>query len=62
MEKSYGKCAPKTSPRPLFNFGKWHRTAIGCKKFLLKIRYFEGELSESFKKVNFIFSFEPSPF
>ena len=28
----------------------------------LKIRYYERELSKSLKKVNFIFSFEPSPF
>ena len=29
---------------------------------LLKIRYFERGLSKNLKKVNFIFSFEPSPF
>ena len=28
----------------------------------VKIRYFEKGLSKSLKKVNFIFSFEPSPF
>ena len=28
----------------------------------LKIRYFEKGLSKTFKKVNFDFSFEPSPF
>ena len=31
-------------------------------EILLKIRYFERGLSKSLKKVNFIFSFEPSPF
>ena len=31
-------------------------------EILLKIRYFERELSKSLKRVNFIFSFEPSPF
>ena len=31
-------------------------------EILLKIRFFEKGLSKSFKKVNFIFSFEPSPF
>ena len=29
-------------------------------EFVLKIRYFERALSKSLKKVNFIFSFEPS--
>ena len=33
MEKSCRKCAPKTSPRPPFYFGKQSKTAIGCKKF-----------------------------
>ena len=28
----------------------------------LKIRHFERELLKSFKKVDFIFSFDPSPF
>ena len=31
-------------------------------EILLKTRYFERGLSKSLKKVNFIFSFEPSPF
>ena len=31
-------------------------------EILLKIRCLERDLSKSFKKVNFIFSFEPSPF
>ena len=31
-------------------------------EILLKIRYFEGGLLKSFKKVNVIFSFKPSPF
>ena len=52
IEKSCSKWAPKVSPRPLFNFGKWLRTAITCKKFL---RYFERGLSKSLKKVNFSF-------
>ena len=34
---------------------------LHARKFL-KIRYFERGLSKSLKKVNFIFSFEPSPF
>ena len=28
MEKSCRKCAPKASPRPLFNFGKQPKTAL----------------------------------
>ena len=31
-------------------------------EIVLKIRHFEGELSKSFWKVNFIFSFEYNPF
>ena len=31
-------------------------------EIVLKIRYFEKGLSKSLKKVNFIFSIEPSPF
>ena len=31
-------------------------------EILLKIRHFERELSRGLKKVNFIFSFVPSPF
>ena len=33
MEKPCTKCAAKTSPRPLFNFGKWIKTAIACETF-----------------------------
>ena len=51
MEKWYRKCAPNASPRP------------HCmQEVLLKVGYFERGLSKSPKKVNFIFSFEPSPF
>ena len=32
IEKSYGKCAVKASPRPLYNFGKYPKTAIACTK------------------------------
>ena len=31
-------------------------------EIILEVRYFERGLSESLKKGNFIFSFEPSPF
>ena len=46
MEKSCRKYAPKASHRPQF----------------LRIRSSERGLSKTFKKSNFIFSFEPSPF
>ena len=49
MERSCWKCAPKASPRPLFNFALLSKAAIACKK-LLKIRYFERGLSKSLKE------------
>ena len=62
MEKSCRKCASKASPKPLFYFYKQPKKAIACKKIILKIRYFERGLSKTLKKVNLIFSFEPSHF
>ena len=47
------------------NLGKWQKKLISGPKFLkhlLKIRCFEKGLSKSLKKVNFISSFELSPF
>ena len=32
MENSCRKCAPKSNPRFLFNFSKYPKTAIVCKK------------------------------
>ena len=34
MEKSCKKCAPKASPRLLFTFVKYLKTATACKKLL----------------------------
>ena len=34
MEKVCRKSVPKFSPRPLFNFGKYPKTANARKKFL----------------------------
>ena len=48
MEKPCRKCGPKASPRPLFYFGKQPKTAIACKKIILRIRYFESGLSKTF--------------
>ena len=42
MEKSCRKCAPKTSPRPLFYFGKQPKTAIACKKLFEKEDILKG--------------------
>ena len=33
MEKSCRECAPKASPRPLFNFGKQQKIVIAFKTF-----------------------------
>ena len=46
MEKICRKCVLKTSPRPLFNFGKLPTTVNACKK-LLKTKYFERGLSKN---------------
>ena len=32
MDKSFRKCAPKASPKPLFYFGKHPETASACNK------------------------------
>ena len=50
MKKSCRKCAQKASPTHYME------------EILLEIRYLERGLSSSLKKVNFIFSLEPSPF
>ena len=60
-EKSCRKCAPKASPRPLFDLVKDPNSNC-VQEILLNIRYFETRLSKTRKKVNFIFSSEPSPF
>ena len=36
MEKSCRNCAPKVSPRSLFNFAKYIKTDIACRKFFQK--------------------------
>ena len=62
MKKSCRKCAPKASPRPLFYFGKQHKTAIACKKFFWKQDILKGGYQKPVKKVNFVFSFQTSSF
>ena len=61
MEKSCTKCAPKAGPDPfLILLSNSRQTCM--QEILLKMRYFEKGLSQSLKKVKFIFSFEPSLF
>ena len=60
MENHAENVHRKLVPDP-FYFGKQPKTTIACKNFL-RIIYFKRELSKAFKKVSFIFSFEPSPF
>ena len=50
MKKSYRKCAPKASPRPLFYFGKQPKTAIACKKFFWKQDILKGDYQKPLKK------------
>ena len=59
--KMMQKMCSKASPRPLYNFGK-KRKSHCMQEILLKVIYFERGLSESLKKGNFVFSFDPSPF
>ena len=47
MEKSYGKCAPKASPRPLLNLVNNPKQPLHMQEILLKIRYFETGLSKN---------------
>ena len=50
MEKSCRKYAPKASPRPLFYFGKQPKTAIACKKLLLKLDILKEDHQKPLKK------------
>ena len=50
MEESCRKFLPKTSPRPLFNFGKEHKTARACKKFFLKYDILKEDYQKALKK------------
>ena len=60
--KSCRKCAAKASPRPLFIFGKINQRKHCMEEIIFKIRYFERQLPKRFNKVNFTFSFKPTPF
>ena len=49
MERPCQKCAPKASPRRFFYFGKQPKTAIACKNFFQKKRYFERDYQKPLK-------------
>ena len=60
MEKSCKKCASKASPRPLFNLVNNPKQSLYARNSFKRNSFnFERGLSKSFKKFNFIFSFEP---
>ena len=61
LGKSCWKCAPEVIPGPLLTLGSNLKNHC-MQETLLKMRYFERGLSKSLKKINLIFSFEPSPF
>ena len=61
MEKSSRKCVTKASPRLLYNLVNNPKQPLHARNSF-KSKIFERGLSESLKKGNFIFSFEPSPF
>ena len=59
MEKSCRKCAPKSSPRPFFTFGKYLKTAIACKKLFQKYDILKEDYQKALKKS--ILFFLPNP-
>ena len=61
MEKSCIKCAPKGSPRPLFYFGKQPNKPLHARNSFKNKIFWKG-IIKNLKKVNFVFSVEPSPF
>ena len=60
-EKVYRKCAPKASPRSLYDFNKLPKTANSRKKLFWK-KIFWKTIIKNVKKVSLSFPFEPSPF
>ena len=56
MEKSCRKCAIKASPRPLFNFDKYPKTAIACKKFFRNKMFWKGIIKKPLKGWLYFFS------
>ena len=62
MEKLYRKCAPKASPRPIFNFCKKPKTAIAYKKLFYKLDILKEDYQKAFKKLTLFFILNPVPF
>ena len=64
MEKYAENVHQKLVPDPLFILVNMPKQPLKLdnQEIILKTRFFEKRLSKSCKKVNFIFSFEPSPF
>ena len=61
MEKPCRKVKQKLVPDPfIILVNKPKQSLYAMNSF--KIKYFESRLSGSFEKVDFIFSFKPSPF
>ena len=56
MEKSCRKCAPKASPRSLFNFGNNPKQPLHAINFLKK------DYQKAFKKLTLFFLLNPVPF
>ena len=57
-EKVYRKCAPKASPRSLYDFNKLPKTANSLKKLFWKKNILKDDYQKTLKKL----AFEPSPF
>ena len=55
MGKSWKKCPPKASPRPLFNFGKLPQKALTCKKFFQKQDILKEDYQKALKIVSTTF-------
>ena len=62
MEKSCRKCAPQARPKPVFNFGKYPKTAIACDKFFLKKDILKEDNQKALKKLTLFFISNPVPF
>ena len=60
MEKSRRKCAPKASPRPLFNFGKLPKTANACNNRYVDIS--KENYQKALKRSTLLFLLKPIPF
>ena len=60
-KKLYRKYAPKASPKPIFNFGKWPKTSIACKEFFYKSNIWIEDYLKVWKWSAFFLSDDMSP-